>query len=80
MSSVKREHIRKIVDVKVDGLNSINTYTIKAMYNQIDDDGFAETKFETISRFKLTWNEIQEMGGTAGVNRLIAQKYNVEKW
>lgn len=69
--------IKYIVDVDVDGLLGINHYTIKGMYDKIDDDGFAEIVFKTIDKFSMTWNEIEEYGGIAQVNADLRECYGV---
>ena len=65
---MKFEFIGNVLSVDVDGLKGVNTYTIKAMYNRISADGFADTHFELVDRFSLTWSEINEDGGIGKVN------------
>ena len=65
---MKFEFIGNVLSVDVDGLKGVNTYTIKAMYNRISADGFADIHFELVDRFSLTWSEINEDGGIGQVN------------
>lgn len=52
--------IRRVLDVDVDGLKGIVTYTVKEMYDLIDDEGYGEIKFRLIDEFTMTFNEISE--------------------
>lgn len=52
--------IKKILDVDVDGLKGIVKYTIKEMYDLIDDEGFATIDFRIIDEFTMTFNEISK--------------------
>lgn len=70
--------IKNIVDVDVDGLNAKNHYTIKAMYDEIGEDGFAEIVFKTIDEFDYTWADIEKDGGIAQVNADLRECYGVE--
>lgn len=63
----KREFIRNTVSVDINGLEKVNHYTVKAMYNVINDDGFADIDFVLIDEFDYTWAEIEEDGGIAKV-------------
>lgn len=70
--------IKRIVDVDVDGLNAVNHYTIRAMYDKVGDDGFADIVFKTIDEFDYTWADIEMDGGIARINADIAECYGVE--
>lgn len=70
--------IKKIVDVDVDGLNAKNHYTIKEMYDEIGEDGFAKIVFKTIDEFDYPWAEIERDGGIAQVNADLRECYGVE--
>lgn len=52
--------IKRILDVDVDGLKGVVKYTIKEMYDIIDDEGFATIDFRTIDEFAMTFNEISK--------------------
>ncbi|WP_405101505.1 hypothetical protein [Oceanobacillus sp. FSL H7-0719] len=52
--------IKRVLDVDVDGLKGIVKYTIKEMYDLIDDEGFATIEFRLIDEFTMTFNEISE--------------------
>lgn len=71
----RREFIRNTVTVDVDGLKGVNHYTVKAMYNVVSDDGFADIEFELIDEFDYTWAEINEDGGIAKVNADFRELY-----
>lgn len=70
--------IKNIVEVDVDGLHAKNHYTIKAMYDEIGDDGFADIVFKTIDEFDYTWADIEKDGGIAQVNADLRECYGVE--
>lgn len=71
------ELIKNVLDVDVDGMREINTYTVKAMYNRINPDGFASVVFEPVAKFSLSWQEVEEAGGIAQVNALINERFKV---
>jgi hypothetical protein len=52
--------IKRVLDVDVDGLKGIVKYTIKEMYDLIDEQGYGEIKFILIDEFTMTFNEISE--------------------
>lgn len=75
---MKREFIRNVVDVDVDGLRGVNHYTIKAMYNEIREDGrgsYAAIVFELLDEFDYTWQEIERDGGICQVNEDLKEAY-----
>ncbi|MGV3336678.1 hypothetical protein [Latilactobacillus curvatus] len=72
--------IRNILDIDVDGLNGVNHYTVKGMYDVMDADGFATIKHELVARFDLTWEQIDNAGGVDIINEAITNKYNIEKF
>lgn len=76
----KLELIRNIMDVKVDTSKEINHYIIQGMYNEIQEDGFAEIVFKTINEFDYTWDEIEKKGGISQVNKELRERYKIEKW
>ena len=72
------EFIRNVLSVEVDGLKGVNTYTIKAMYNKVDADGFATVVHQLVDSFQMTWDEIERDGGTAQVNADFKECYGLE--
>jgi hypothetical protein len=70
--------IKNIVSVDVDGLKGINHYTIKAQYNKIDNEGYATLVHKLIDEFDYTWDEIEQEGGIAEINKQLKECYNVE--
>lgn len=74
------EFLRNVMDVDVDAMQEVNTYTIKAMYNKVDKDGFAAVTHKLINKIKLTWNEIEEKGGVVEINRELRERYKIEKF
>lgn len=74
------EFIKNIVEVDVDGLNGINHYTIKAMYNEITEDErgtYANIVYKTIDEFDYTWRDIEADGGIAQVNADLKECYGI---
>lgn len=74
---MKLEFIKNVVKVEVDGLRGVNSYTIKAMYNEIGEDGFANIVHKLVDSFSLTWDEIERDGGIAQVKADLAEVYGV---
>lgn len=74
---MRLEFIKNVADIKVDGLRGINTYTIKAMYNEIGDDGVASIVHKPVEVFSMTWDEIERDGGIDQVNADLAEVYGV---
>lgn len=72
------EFIKNVLDVDVDGMREINTYTVKAMYNKIDPDGFSSVVFKPVAKLSLSWQEIEEAGGIAQVIALIKERYAID--
>lgn len=70
--------IKNILEVDVDGLKGINHYTIKAMYNKIDEEGYAKLTHKLVDEFDYTWDEIEREGGIAQVNKDFKETYGVE--
>lgn len=71
----ERQFIRNCVSIDVNGLESVNHYTVKTMYNVVDDDGFADIEFVLIDEFDYTWAEIEEDGGIAKINADFRELY-----
>lgn len=74
---MRKEFIKNIIDVDIDGLNGINHYIIRTMYNDIDDDNYAIISFKVIDEFDLTWEEIKEEGGIEEVNKQLNECYGI---
>lgn len=72
------ELIKNVLDVDVDGAREVNTYTVKAMYDKVDPDGFASVVFKPVAKFSLSWQEIEEAGGIAQVNSLIKKRFGID--
>jgi hypothetical protein len=71
------EFIKRILEVKVDGLRGINTYKIIESYNEIDHDNFAHYKQKIIDEIDYTWSEIERDGGLSKVLTEIKETYNI---
>jgi len=52
--------IKRVLDVDVDGLKGTVKYTIKEMYDLVNEEGYGEIKFRLIDEFTMTFNEISE--------------------
>jgi hypothetical protein len=70
--------IKNIIEVDVDGLKGINHYTIKAMYNKIDAEGYATLTHKLIDEFDYSWDDIEKDGGIVQVNKDFKETYGVE--
>ena len=72
---MKYEFVANFLNVDVDGFGRTTHYAIKAGYNRIHDDGFADMCFETVAEFRLTPYEINERGGLAKFNEWLREEY-----
>lgn len=72
------EFIKNVLDVDVDGAREVNTYTVKAMYDKVDLDGFASVVLKPVAKFSLSWQEIEEAGGIAQMNSLIKKRFAID--
>lgn len=70
--------IKNVIEVDVDGLKGVNHYTIKAMYNKIDNEGYAILTHKLIDEFDYSWDDIEKDGGIAQVNKDFKETYGVE--
>lgn len=71
----QRKFLGNTVFVDVDGLRGVNRYTVEAVYDVPDEDGFYSLKFEPVDEFEMTWKEIERDGGVAQVNRDLEEVY-----
>lgn len=80
METGRKEFIKNVLDVKVDGLRGVNRYIVKAMYNVEKRDALGtwwEICLELIEDLEMSWNEIEEYGGVAQVNKDLNECYGV---
>jgi hypothetical protein len=71
------EFIKNVFSVDVDGNRGINHYVIKAMYDAIDEDGFADIIYKTVDEFDMTWTDIEKEGGISAINKDLKECYDV---
>ncbi|MDR7856112.1 hypothetical protein [Tissierella sp.] len=71
--------IKNTLDVEVDALKARNRYKVKAMYDIEQEGGYYKIEHRLIEDLTLTWDEIEEMGGIAEVNREFRECYGLEK-
>lgn len=76
---MKKELIRNVLDVDVDGLKGINYYRVSAMYNVINEEGYADIVQEVIEEFCFTWDEIERKGGIGKLLAEIKETYDIEE-
>lgn len=70
--------VKRIISVEVNGARGINHYKVKDMFDELDDDGFVRTRYETVQNFNLTWEDIDSRGGVAMNNKKLSEEYNAE--
>ena len=70
--------IKRIISVEVNKTRGINHYKVKDMFDELDDDGFASTRYETVQNFNLTWEDIDNRGGVVASNKKLSEQYNAE--
>lgn len=76
---MRTEFVRNVLDTKVDHRREVNTYVVNALYNKIDDDGFASLEQEEIARYQYSWSEI-EQEGLPNILQKIKREHNIEDW
>ncbi len=74
----EEEFIKHILNVDVDAGRRINVYTVIAMYDVMDEEGYAELEQRTVEEVTLSWDEIKKRGGVHVVNEEFNSRYNFE--
>ena len=70
--------LKRIISVEVNEARGINHYKVKDIFDELDDDGFVRTVYETVQNFNLTWEDIDNRGGVVASNRKLSEQYNAE--
>lgn len=70
--------IKRVISVEVDSSRGINHYKVKDIFDELNDDGFVRTRYETVQNFNLTWEDIDNRGGVETSNRKLSEEYNAE--
>ena len=70
--------LKRIISVEVNEARGINHYKVKYMIDELDDDGLTHTVYETVQNFNLTWEDIENRGGTALSNKKLSNDYSAE--
>ena len=73
-----RYFIKRVISVEVDGSRRINHYKVKDIFDELDNDGFVHTVYETVQNFNLTWEDIDNRGGVETSNRKLSEQYDAE--
>ncbi|GIO42454.1 hypothetical protein [Paenibacillus apis] len=69
--------IKNVLDVDVDGLRHINRYVIRSMWDVRQEDGRYKLVQRVIEDITYTWDEIEQEGGIAEINKQLKECYNV---
>lgn len=72
---MRKEFIKNVLDVEVNGFACKVRYIVRAMYNVIDDDGFATIEQKVIEDVTLSDAEIEEEGGASKVLEDLKECY-----
>ena len=75
---MERYFLKRIISVEVNKTREINHYKVKDMFDELDEDGLAHTRYETVQNFNLTWEDIDNRGGVTISNRKLSEQYNAE--
>ena len=70
--------VKRIISVEVNETRGINHYKVKDMFDELDEDGLAHTRYETVQNFNLTLEDIDSRGGVAMNNKKLSEEYNAE--
>ena len=80
-NTAKATYVKTLISVDVDGLKGVNHYTVKDQLDvpMHDDRGdYSKIDFLTVTKFDITWTEIEQRGGVAKVNQWLKEKYHAE--
>lgn len=72
---MRKEFIKNVLDVEVNGFACTVRYIVRAMYNVIDDDRFATIEQKVIEDVTLSDAEIEEEGGASKVLEDLKECY-----
>ena len=76
----ERKFIQNIYTVEVDGLRSVNHYKVYGEYEvkYMDEQNkeYWKTEWNLIDEFDYAWDDIEQDGGIAQVNKDIQEEYN----
>ena len=75
---MERYFVKRIISVEVNKTRGINHYKVKDIFDELDDDGFVRTRYETVQNFNLTWEDIDNRGGVTISNRKLSEQYSAE--
>ena len=75
---MERYFVKRIISVEVNKTREINHYKVKDMFDELDEDGFSHTVYETVHNFNLTWEDIENRGGVALSNKKLSKDYGAE--
>lgn len=72
--------IKNILEVDVDSARQVNNYKIYAQYDiaRLSEQGkYYEYTQKLIEDISFTWDEIEEEGGVAEINKQFKEEYNI---
>ena len=70
--------LKRIISVEVNEARGINHYKVKDMFDELDEDGLAHTRHETLQNFNITREDIERRGDVALNNNKLSKEYNAE--
>lgn len=73
---MRKEFIKNVLDVEVNGFACTVRYIVRAMYNVIDNDGFAMIEQKVIEDVTLSDAEIEEEGGVFKILEDLKECYD----
>lgn len=72
---MRKEFIKNVLDVEANGFACTVRYIVRAMYNVIDNDGFAMIEQKVIEDVTLSDAEIEEEGGASKILEDLKECY-----
>lgn len=72
---MRKEFIKNVLDVEVNGFACTVRYIVSAMYNVIDDDGFATIEQKIVEDVTFSSDQLEKEGGTSKVLEDLKECY-----
>lgn len=72
---MRKEFIKYVLDAEVNGFALTIRYIVRAMYEVIDDDGYATIKQEIVEDVTFSDKELDEKGGISEVLEDFKKRY-----
>lgn len=72
---MRKEFIKNVLDTEVNGFACTVRYIVRAMYDVIDDDGFATIEQKIVADVTFSCEELDKKGGISKVLEDFKERY-----